>query len=161
MEYAYSFHQRVTSEPIHYICGRCIIWGLPNSRQGVACYPSVDFMRPEGVCFHPHVVCVWLLDGVWIGEWIYWQLTDVKTTSNFNAVGNSCNHLTTSHTSFFFCCVLTSRCLVVTSNGGRSPYSAFPNYIRVSATRFNSNSSEGLNHSSPLIHSLSNSNALY
>jgi hypothetical protein len=38
--------------------------------------------------------------------------------------------------SIFVCCVFNNRCLVVTSNGGRSPYSDFPNCPRASATSF-------------------------
>jgi hypothetical protein len=36
----------------------------------------------------------------------------------------------------FYVAVFTRRCLVAASNGGRSPYSRFPNYPRASATRF-------------------------
>jgi hypothetical protein len=55
--------------------------------------------------------------------------------------------------SFVFC-VFTSRCLVATSNGGRSPYSGFPIYPCASVTSTNSNSSQGLKSSNPLTHSL-------
>jgi hypothetical protein len=51
--------------------------------------------------------------------------------------------------------VPTSCCVVTASNGGRSPYSGFPNYQRVSATSSNSNSSQRLNCSRSLTaHSL-------
>jgi hypothetical protein len=47
--------------------------------------------------------------------------------------------------------VSTSRCLVAASNGGRSPFSGFPNYPRPRLTVSDSNSSR-LNCSSPLTH---------
>jgi hypothetical protein len=36
----------------------------------------------------------------------------------------------------FVCYIFTSRCLVATFNGGRSPHSAFPKYPRATATSF-------------------------
>jgi hypothetical protein len=43
--------------------------------------------------------------------------------------------VTVTHTSIHSH-VFTSRCLIAASNGGRSPYSGFPNYPRTSATSF-------------------------
>jgi hypothetical protein len=53
--------------------------------------------------------------GVWIGNWIYWTLTFVKSFS-----------------------VFTSRCLIAASNGGHSPCSGFPNcpWPQLSASHF-------------------------
>jgi hypothetical protein len=63
------------------------------------------------------------IDGVWIGNWIYWTLT---TTSNCSVVTNSHTlQLTTACTKVFSaCCVFTSL-LVVASSGGLSPLSGF------------------------------------
>jgi hypothetical protein len=52
----------------------------------------------------------------------------IVTTSNYNTISNS--HDQQFSTAFSVCCVFTSRCLVTASNGGRSPYSAFPTYHR-------------------------------
>jgi hypothetical protein len=49
---------------------------------------------------------------------------------------------------------LHSRCLVAASNGGRSPFSGFPNYPRPQLPASNSNSSQRLNFGSSLTHSL-------
>jgi hypothetical protein len=53
--------------------------------------------------------------------------------------------------------VFISRCSVAASNGWRSPSSGFPNYPRSQLPASNSNSSQGLNPSSPLTHSLTHS----
>jgi hypothetical protein len=49
---------------------------------------------------------------------------------------------------------LHCRCLVSASNGGRSPSSGYPNCPRPQLPASNSNSSQGLNRSSPLTNSL-------
>jgi hypothetical protein len=90
------------------------------------------------------------IDGVSIGNWIYWPLGMV-ITSNYSALPNSCTRLlTTAHTKTFQSDVFTSRCLVAASNGGRSPYSGFPNYPRPQLPSSHSNSSQRPNCSSPL-----------
>jgi hypothetical protein len=59
------------------------------------------------------------------------------TTSNYNALANSCTiQFTTARTKPSQSAVFSSRCLVATSNGRRSPYSGFPKYPRASATSF-------------------------
>jgi hypothetical protein len=72
------------------------------------------------------------------------------TTSNYSATVISHKlQFTTARTNFSqFATVSTSRCLLVTSNGGRSTYSGFPNYPRPQLPATNSNSSQYLNCSS-------------
>jgi hypothetical protein len=58
-------------------------------------------------------------DGVWIGEWIYWPLTQLATTS---ATANLHNSQITAVPAnpFPACCFLTSRCFVTALNNGDS-----------------------------------------
>jgi hypothetical protein len=61
----------------------------------------------------------------------------IVTTSNYSAIANS--HILQFNTTLINSsqsAVFSSRCLVVTSNGGRSPYPRFLNYPRASATSF-------------------------
>jgi hypothetical protein len=57
-------------------------------------------------------------------------------------------------TNFSVCCVFTSLCLVAASNCGRFHSSGFPNWPRPQLPPCNSNSSQRLNCSSRLSHSL-------
>jgi hypothetical protein len=59
------------------------------------------------------------IEGVWIGNRIYWTLKQLVTTNNHNI-------LIDLHTpKFTLNAVLPSRCSVAASNGGRSPSSGF------------------------------------
>jgi hypothetical protein len=64
-------------------------------------------------------MCV-TIDGVWIGEWIYWLLIPRRfgTTSNYSTAANLHNSKITTAPAKFFpaCCVFTSRSLATDSN---------------------------------------------
>jgi hypothetical protein len=99
--------------------------------------------------------CVWLtIDGVWVGNWIYWTLTDI---SYYSAIANSHTlQFITARTKSSQSAVFISHCTVTVYNSGHSHYSGFPNYPHAKCQQLpasNSNSSQGLNCSSPLTHS--------
>jgi hypothetical protein len=89
------------------------------------------------------------VNGVWIGNWIYWTLFDTARdyTLQFTAIHTKCPQSVT---------VSASRCLVAASNGGRSPSSEFPNFPLPQLPASNSNNAQRLNCSSPLTHWLTN-----
>jgi hypothetical protein len=69
-------------------------------------------------------------DGIWIGNRIYWTLTEPKYIQlrRSHSVTHSKDHCNYSTHKVFS--VFTSRCLVVVSNGGRSPSLGLPNCPR-------------------------------
>jgi hypothetical protein len=61
----------------------------------------------------------------------------IVTTSNYSAMANLHTlQITRARTKSSQSAVFTSRCLVATSNSGRSPYYGFSNYPCASATSF-------------------------
>jgi hypothetical protein len=67
-------------------------------------------------------------------EHLYTQLV---STSNYSAITDPHTlQFATARTKSSQSAVFTSRCLVTTSNGGRSRSSGFPNYPSASATSF-------------------------
>jgi hypothetical protein len=98
------------------------------------------------------------LDGVWIDRiyWTLWYSARLHFTFDYCTHARARTHTHThTHTSVYSH-VFTSRCLVATSNGGRSPSSGFPNCPRPQLPASHSNSSQRLNLSSPT-HQLSHS----
>jgi hypothetical protein len=82
------------------------------------------------------------IDGFWIDERIYWTLiTAHDCTLHFTVTHTRAPTSVHSH-------VFTSRCSVAASNGGRSPFSGFPNYPRAQLPASQSNNSRQLNLSS-------------
>jgi hypothetical protein len=76
------------------------------------------------------------IDGVSIGNGFI-DHSQMVTTCNYSSITNShALQFTTARTKPSHSSVFISRCLVTASNGGRSPYSGFPNSPRVSATSF-------------------------
>jgi hypothetical protein len=76
------------------------------------------------------------IDGVWIGNRIYWTLTLV-TTNNYNSLtGLHAPKIAViiEHKVFS---VFNTRCLVAASNGGRSPSSGSLNSLRIWGPRSN------------------------
>jgi hypothetical protein len=73
--------------------------------------------------------------GVVIGFIDYLQ---IATTNNYSAITNAHTlQFTTARTKSSHSAVSSPVvCLVTASNGGRSPYSGFPNYARAAATNF-------------------------
>jgi hypothetical protein len=71
----------------------------------------------------PRFMCL-TIDGVWIGEWIYWPLihSPLRNTSNYIATANLHNsQITTAPAKPFpACCVFTNRSLATASNSGDS-----------------------------------------
>jgi hypothetical protein len=68
--------------------------------------------------------------GVWIGNWIYWILTDpwlqmIMTVSLIHTLHN-CTYVS----------LLSLLCLVTAANGGLSPSSGFPNYFCAPTSSF-------------------------
>jgi hypothetical protein len=61
---------------------------------------------------HIYIATWFTIDGVWIGNRIYWELTERNYSTNK------------------VLSVFTSRCLIAASNGDRSPSSGFPNCLR-------------------------------
>jgi hypothetical protein len=98
---------------------------------------------------------VWvIIDTVWIGNWIYWTLT----TCNYKDYALTVLHtsqITIGHTkSSQPVTVFTSHCLVATSNSGHSSSSGLPNCPRSQLPASQSYSSQQLNPSGYLTHSL-------
>jgi hypothetical protein len=96
------------------------------------------------------------VDRVWIGNCIYWTLTDpwlqvIITNSLINTLYSSLEH--THKASQPACCVSTSL-LVMASNGRRSSSSRFLNCPQHQLPASHSNSSQQLNHTGYLTHSL-------
>jgi hypothetical protein len=62
------------------------------------------------------------IDGIWIGEWIYWPLyTRLGTTSNYSAIADIHTlQITAAHAKPQSCIVFPSRCLVSALNNGDS-----------------------------------------
>jgi hypothetical protein len=87
------------------------------------------------------------INGFWIDDRIYW--TPWYSTWLHFTVHCYTHTLLSSH-------VFTCFCSVAASNGGHSPYSRFPNCPQPQLQASHSNSSQGLNSSSPLTHSLTN-----
>jgi hypothetical protein len=98
----------------------------------------------------------WLYTGFGLVTGIVEHL-QIVTTNTCNRCTNSHNlQFTRAHTEVFSAfCIFISRCLVAISNGGRSPFSGFPNYPRPQLPASNSDSSQRLCRSSPLTLSLS------
>jgi hypothetical protein len=86
---------------------------------------------------------VWVtIDGVWIGDGIYWTLW-YRAWLHFKFTMTLTHTILHSH-------VVTSRCSVAASNGKCSPYSWFPNYPRTQLPASNSNNSRELYSKNPL-----------
>jgi hypothetical protein len=85
------------------------------------------------------------VDGFLIGNWIYWPLID-PWLQVIITVWPLEHPLKSSQTA--------ASSPVLSGNGGRSPSSGFPNCPRPQLPASNRNSSQGLNRSGPLTHSL-------
>jgi hypothetical protein len=78
-------------------------------------------------------VCV-IRDGLWLVIGFIGHL-QIVSTSNYSAIANSHTlQFITASAKSLQSTVFTSRCSSTASDGGRSPYSGFPNYPRASAT---------------------------
>jgi hypothetical protein len=84
--------------------------------------------------------------GDWIGNWIYWTLTDPRLEV-ITTVSLIHTYVLRSSQSAIFIGLL-----VASSNGGRSPSSGFPNCPQLHLPISDINSSQGLNSSSPITH---------
>jgi hypothetical protein len=91
------------------------------------------------------------IDGVWIGNWIYWAFTLV-TMNNYDCL----TELLTPKIILTKADIKSSqslvRCLAAAFNGERSPSSGFPNCPRPQLPASHSNTSQQLNPSGSLTH---------
>jgi hypothetical protein len=79
------------------------------------------------------------------------HLQNVTTSEDYALTVLHTSQITVGHTrSSQFITVFTNCCLVTAFNGGCYPSSGFPNYPWPQIAASNSNSSQHLNHSSPL-----------
>jgi hypothetical protein len=131
----------------HYLCC-CFIWG------GGECTDlfmyifwmiikqwCVTFTKKPHAYTHACIQTYILSRGVtrqevWIGNWIYWTLTLVRTTNNYDNLTelhskDHCNYST--HKVFS---VFPSRCLIAATNGGHTSSSWFSQLYPASTTAF-------------------------
>jgi hypothetical protein len=112
-------------------------WVLANTNEDVWCKECLLLSRFSGVT----------IDGVWIGERIYWPLT-LGTTSNYSAIATLHTSQITTATAkpFPACCVFASRSLVTVFNSGVSsasraqvllPHSPVQNFVNYQLTTLN------------------------
>jgi hypothetical protein len=108
------------------------------------CRATTSFQKP-----HKHIVTIMsvTIDGVWIDARIYWTLW-YSAWLHFKI-----HHYTYTYIDIHSQVVI-SCCSVTASNGGRFPSSGSPNYPRPQLPASHSNSSQQLNLSSSLTHSL-------
>jgi hypothetical protein len=97
--------------------------------------------------------CIWsvTIDGFWIDDRIYWTLW-YSAWLLFTVHCYTHTNTPQCPQSRLHCC-----CLAAASNGGRSPSSGFPKCHRPQVPASHSNSSQRLNPSRPLTHSLTHS----
>jgi hypothetical protein len=160
--YTYAFRKRLGSKIIHNIHvlqsteWHCFLliraqvqmldWG-PAVLIAIFCNIPQSFQANTRTTIHIVMILV-TIQGVWIGNRIYWTLTTLnyKLLSLFTHFTNTIWHTRSSQSLTVF----TSCCLVGVSNGGHSPSSGFPNYLRPQLPAHNSNSSQWLSPSSSL-----------